>query len=66
MCYGPQEAKAFNIKADLSGVNKQDMKVTVDGAAITIGVEQASSRPENTEEQGVRYAEVVECMSDRS
>ena len=40
--------------------------MTVDGADITIGVEQASSRAENTEEQDVRYAEVVDCRFKRS
>ena len=44
--------QAFEVKADLPGVDKKDIRVTVDGDVLRINVEKSEERKEEKEEQG--------------
>lgn len=54
MC-ASQTPKAFEVKADMPGVDKKDVKVNVDGDVLTLSVERNASKKENKEEEGVKY-----------
>lgn len=45
----------FEIRADLPGMNKNDIQVHVDNDVVTVSVEKEDKRDEDKEEQGVRY-----------
>ncbi|KAK9905525.1 hypothetical protein WJX75_001564 [Coccomyxa subellipsoidea] len=47
--------KAFEVKADMPGVDKKDVKVNVDGDVLSLSVEQNASKNEDKEEEGVKY-----------
>ena len=44
----------FEIKADLPGMSKSDIKVLVDRDIVTVSVEKRDKRDDNKSEQGVR------------
>lgn len=50
-----QTPKAFEVKADMPGVDKKDVKVNVDGDVLSLSVEQNASKNEDKEEEGVKY-----------
>jgi HSP20 family molecular chaperone IbpA len=50
-----QTPKAFEVKADLPGVDKKDVKVNVDGDVLSLSVEKATGSEEKKEEEGVKY-----------
>lgn len=45
----------FEIRAELPGMNKNDIQVHVDNDVVTVSVEKEDKRGEDKEEQGVRY-----------
>lgn len=47
--------KEFELKADVPGVTKSDLKVQVDGDVLTLSVEQSEGKEETKEKEGVRY-----------
>lgn len=47
--------KAFQVKADVPGVDKKDIKVTVDGDVLSIAVEKEAGKEEDKEEEGVKW-----------
>ena len=49
-----QSETNFEIRADLPGMNKNDIKVHVDRDVVTVSVEKENQRKENKEERGVR------------
>ena len=56
-----QTKNAFEVKADLPGVEKKDIKVNVDGDVLTISHERADKKEDKKEENGVKYH--VSCLS---
>ncbi|KAK9824363.1 hypothetical protein WJX72_009723 [[Myrmecia] bisecta] len=46
--------KAIEVKADIPGVDKNDIKLDVNGDVLSISVEKASGKEEEKEEQGVK------------
>ncbi len=50
-----QTPKAFEVKADLPGVEKKDIKVNVDGDVLSLAVEKSTGTEDNKEEEGVKY-----------
>ena len=50
-----QTKNAFEVKADLPGVEKKDIKVNVEGDVLTISHERAGKKEDRKEENGVRY-----------
>lgn len=51
----PQTDKEISILADLPGVKKEDIKVTVDGDVVRINVETKQAKEETKEEKGVKW-----------
>ena len=45
---------AFEVKANIPGMNKADIKVHVDADKIIVSVERTNNKLEDTDEQGVR------------
>jgi HSP20 family protein len=45
----------FEVKADIPGVTKEDIQVTVDKDVLRINVQQAQEKKEDKEEQGVKF-----------
>ena len=56
-----QTKNAFEVKADLPGVEKKDIKVNVDGDVLTISHERAEKKEDKKDENGVKYH--VSCLS---
>lgn len=50
--------KAFEVKADMPGVDKKDVKVHIDGDVLSLSVERNVSKDEQKEEEGVKYHRV--------
>ena len=50
-----QTKNAFEVKADLPGVEKSDIKVNVDGDVLTISHEHAGKKEDKKEQNGVKY-----------
>jgi HSP20 family molecular chaperone IbpA len=50
--------KAFEVKADLPGVDKKDVKVNVNGDVLSLAVEKSTANEEKKEEEGVKYHRV--------
>ena len=50
-----QTKTAFEVKADLPGVEKKDIKVNVEGDVLTISYERAAKKEDRKEENGVKY-----------
>jgi len=50
-----QTKTAFEVKADLPGVEKKDIKVNVEGDVLTISQERAAKKEDRKEENGVKY-----------
>lgn len=51
-----QYERNFEIRADLPGMSKSDIKVHVDHDIVTVIVEKEDKRDDNSAEQGVRSA----------
>ena len=49
-----QSETNFEIRADLPGMDKKDIKVHVDHDVVTVSVEKENQRKENKEDRGVR------------
>jgi HSP20 family protein len=49
---------AFEVKADLPGVEKKDIKVNVEGDVLTISHEHAARKEDKKEDNGVKYHRV--------
>ncbi len=49
-----QFENTFEIRAELPGMNKNDIQVHVDNDVVTVSVEKEDKRGEDKEEQGVR------------
>ena len=49
-----QEEKTFVVKADLPGVDKKDIKVSVDEELLTISVAKKDEKKQETHDKGVR------------
>lgn len=45
----------FELKADIPGVNKEDIKLTVNGDVLSLSVEKSAGKEEDKEENGVKY-----------
>jgi HSP20 family protein len=56
-----QTKNAFEVKADLPGVEKKDIKVNVEGDVLTISHEHAARKEDKKEDNGVKYH--VSCLS---
>ena len=53
---GPaQTDMCFTVSADVPGMDKNDIKVNVDGDMLNISVEKASHKDEKKEEEGVKW-----------
>lgn len=50
-----QTKTAFEVKADLPGVEKKDIKVNVEGDVLSISHEKAAKKEDKKEENGVKY-----------
>lgn len=50
-----QTPKAFEVKADLPGVDKKDVKVNVDGDVLSLSVEKSAGTEEKKDEDGIKY-----------
>lgn len=50
-----QTKNTFEVKADLPGVEKKDIKVNVDGDVLTISHEHTGKKEDKKEENGVKY-----------
>eukprot|EP00891_Asterochloris_glomerata_P007444 jgi/Astpho2/7444/Aster-02023 len=58
-----EDTKAFHVKADLPGIkNKDDIKVNVDGHALTLSVQQQNASDKEEETGGVKW----HCMERSS
>ncbi|CAK0787818.1 hypothetical protein CVIRNUC_011040 [Coccomyxa viridis] len=49
---------AFEVKADLPGVDKKDIKVNVEGDVLTISHDRSAEKKEKKEENGIKYHRV--------
>ncbi|KAK9804373.1 hypothetical protein WJX72_009754 [[Myrmecia] bisecta] len=49
---------AFEVKADLPGLSKQDIKVQVNGDVLSLSVDKSAGKEEVKEENGVKYHRV--------
>jgi HSP20 family protein len=47
--------KEFQLKADVPGMQKEDIKVNVNADVLTISVEKTAGKEETKEEKGVKY-----------
>jgi HSP20 family molecular chaperone IbpA len=50
--------KAFEVKADMPGVDKKDVKVNIDGDVLSLSVESKKNKDEEKEQNGVKYHRV--------
>ena len=50
-----QTKNAFEVKADLPGVDKKDIKVNVEGDVLTISHDRSAEKKEKKEENGIKY-----------
>ena len=50
-----EKDKEFQIKADIPGVKKEDISVSVDNNVLTVKVDTKEEKTEEKEEQGVKY-----------
>ncbi|PRW45098.1 ammonium transporter [Chlorella sorokiniana] len=50
-----EKDNAFEVKADLPGVKKEDIKVTVDKDVLRINVERSEEKKEDKEEEGLKW-----------
>ena len=50
-----QTKNAFEVKADLPGVDKKDIKVNVEGDVLTISHDRSAEKREKKEENGIKY-----------
>ncbi|KAK9806133.1 hypothetical protein WJX72_002796 [[Myrmecia] bisecta] len=48
----------FELKADIPGVNKEDIKLTVNGDVLSLSVEKTAGKEEDKEENGIKYHRV--------
>jgi len=60
-----EDEKSYSVRADLPGVKKEDIRVSVDGNQITISAEVKSSR-EETKDKNLIYSERYEGKVYRS
>lgn len=56
-----QTKNAFEVKADLPGVEKKDIKVNVEGDVLTISHEHVAKKEDKKDDNGVKYH--VSCQS---
>ena len=50
-----QTKNAFEVKADLPGVDKKDIKVIVEGDVLAISHDRTAEKKEKKEENGIKY-----------
>ena len=50
-----QTDKAFQIEAELPGISKQDVKVSVDGDVLSLSVNKSTAKEDKKDENGVKY-----------
>jgi HSP20 family protein len=53
-----ETAKSFEVKADIPGVKKEEISVSVDNNILTVKVDSKGEKSEEREEQGVKYHRV--------
>lgn len=50
-----EKPTSYELKADLPGIGKEDIKLSVDNDVLTIAVEREAAKEETTEEGGIKY-----------
>lgn len=50
-----QNDKGYSLKADIPGVDKQNIKLDVEKDVVTLSVQQSTSKEEEKEDNGVKW-----------